>query len=65
MDRLGTIEQSSPIDQVSFLKWKPSYIDHGDGLESNYEAVTEEVESGLIYKYRKDTAYPQWDPENN
>ena len=52
--------------KVSFLKWgTPPYIDNGDGLESNYESVTEEVESGLIYKYRKDTAYPQWDPENN
>ena len=52
--------------EVRFLKWgNPPYIDRGHGLESNYELVTEEVESGLIYRYETDVAYPQWDPENN
>ena len=52
--------------EVRFLKWgNPPYIDRGHGLESNYELVTEEVESGMIFRYETDVAYPQWDPENN
>ena len=46
--------------EVSFLKWgTPPYIDNGDGLEGNYESVTEEVESGtlrIIEKLRFHTA---------
>ena len=52
--------------EVSFIKWgDPPYIDNGYGSESNYKIIDDEVESGLIYKYGKGTAYPQWDPENN